>query len=491
MAISFLQVPLGTKVPGVFVEFDTSKAQQGVSIKPYNALLIGQRLSTGSKAEKQIDKITSSAQARDFYGKGSMLFHMVDTFIKENQNLNELNAISLDDDGGAVKATGSYEILTPPTGDGTLSLMIAGRRYRVAVLDADTEADIISKLVTEITADEDRQVDVAIDGGNADLMNITARHGGVVGNDLDIRENFFEGEELPAGITSTITAMSGGTANPDITDVITAMGETQYDIIVMPYSDASNLGLMQTELQDRWGPIRQNDGHLIICRKEDFSSHSSFLDTRNNEQETVMNIAGPTPQYQWAANIAAEVAASAQNDPARPFQTLALSQVLAPTESERFDFGERDQILKAGGSTYTVDAGGTVRIERLRTTRIENEFGALDEALADLNPKLTLSFLRFDFRNLMLLRYPRHKLANDGTRFGPGQAIITPLIGKAEAIARFELWEELGLVEGFEQFKRDIIVERSAQDVNRLDFLLPPDLINQLRVTGVQIGFLL
>ncbi len=491
MSISFLQVPLGSKVPGVFIEFDTTKSQQGVSIKPYNALLIGQKLADGTKAEKLIDKITSGSQAREFYGKGSMLFHMAEVFIGENNNLNELNCISLVDDGGAVKAAGTYEILTAPTGDGTLSLMLAGRRYRVAVLDADTEEDIIDKLVTEVTADEDRLVDVVKNGSNADLLDITARNAGVVGNDLDIRENFFDGEELPAGITSTIVAMTGGTANPDITDVIVAMGETQFDIIVMPYSDAANLLLMKTELQDRWGPIRQNDGHLFICRKESFASHSTFLDGRNNEQETVKNIAGPTPTFQWASNLGALVAASAQGDPAKPFQTLPLTQVLAPLESELFDFGERDQILKAGGSTFFVDSGGAVRIERLRTTRVENEFGALDEALADLNPKLTVSFIRFDFRNLMLTKYPRHKLADDGTRFGPGQAIITPKIGKSEAVARFELWEELGLVEGFEQFKRDLVVERNAQDVTRLDFLLSPDLVNQLRVTGVQIGFLL
>ena len=490
MGISFISIPLGSKVPAVFTEVDTSKAQQGVSIKPNNALIIGQRLSDGTKPAGQLDKLTSASQGRQFYGKGSQVFHMIDSFIGENQALNELNVISLDD-GGAGKATGSYEILTAPTADGTVSIMLAGRRYRVAVLDADTEEDIIDKLVAEVTADDDRLIDVVKNGTNLDLMDITARNGGEVSNDLDIRENFFEGEVLPTGVTSVIIAMIGGSANPSISSVITVMAETRFDMIIMPYSDAANLLLMKNELDDRWGPIRHNDGHLFVCRKEDFAAHSSFLDTRNNEQETVMDIAGPTPTFRWAANIGAIVAKAAQIDPARPFQTLALTQVLAPTESELFIFGERDQILKAGGSTFNVDSGGTVRIERLRTTRIENEFGASDEALADLNPKLTLSFLRFDFRALILRKYPRHKLADDGTRFGAGQAIITPLVGKAEAIARFELWEELGLVEGFEQFKRDLIVERNSQDVTRLDWLLPPDLINQFRIAGVQFGFLL
>jgi len=489
MTIAFLQVPVGSKVPQFFIEFDTSKARQGVAIKNYRALLIGQQVSGATKAADQIDIVTSGSQARQFYGKGSQLFHMANTFIAENQGLNELNCISLLD-GASVKAVGAYEILTPPTGAGTLSLMIGGVRYRVPVLATDTGATLIAAMVALIALDLDSHVTVAINV-TPEIMDITARNGGEPGNDIDIRENFFVGEELPAGITSTITPMASGSGSVTIAPVITAMAEKQYDIIAMPYSDAANLLLMQTELQDRWGPVRQNDGQLIYCRKESFSSHNAHLGTRNNEQETVMNIAGPTPQYLWASNIAAQVSEEAQRDPARAFTGIALNQVLAPNETEQFIFTERDLTLKAGGSTFGVDAGGTVRMERLRTTRIENEFGALDEALADLNPKLTLSFLRFDFRTLLQLKYQRHKLADDGTRFGPGAAVITPKIGKAEAIARFELWEELALVEGAAQFANDLIVERNAADVNRLDFLLSPDLINQFRVAGVQIGFLL
>lgn len=490
MTIAFLQVPVGVKVPGTYVEFDTSKAQQGASIQPHSILVFGQRLSTGTKAAGSIHQISSEAQAREYYGAGSMLYHMLKALIRANGGRNAIYAYALDDDGGATASTGSFEILTPPTKDGSLSLYIGNRKYTVAVLDADTEADIISALVAEIQADDDRYLDAAIDGGNADLMNLTARNAGVVYDDIDIRLNY-NGEETPAGITSTITAMSGGATNPSLAGLIAAMGETQYTELVNPYSDTANLLLLTTELDDRWGPIRQNDGHMYYARKESFAAHSTYLDGRNNGQETVMNVAGPTPTFEWAANLAAVVAPSAANDPALPFESLALTQVGRPAESELFDHGERDLLLKAGSSTFTVDGGGVVRIERMRTTRVENEFGSLDEALADLNPKLTLSYLRFDFRANWVAKYSRHKLADDGTRFGAGQRIMTPKIGKGEAVARFRIWEELGLVEGADQFKRDLIVERSSSDVNRLDMLLPPDLINQLRVTGVQIGYLL
>ena len=68
---------------------------------------------------------------------------------------------------------------------------------------------------------------------------------------------------------------------------------------------------------------------------------------------------------------------------------------------------------------------------------------------------------------------------------------MTPKVAKAETINIFKAWELLGLVEGIDQFKNDLIIERSITDVNRLDVLLPPDLVNQFRVGAVKIGFLL
>jgi phage tail sheath gpL-like len=72
---------------------------------------------------------------------------------------------------------------------------------------------------------------------------------------------------------------------------------------------------------------------------------------------------------------------------------------------------------------------------------------------------------------------------------GSGQAIVTPNVAKAEAIAIFRDWEAAGYVENVSQFKDELVVERNADNPDRLDILLPPDLVNQLRQLGVLFQF--
>lgn len=487
MAISFNLIPSGLLTPGVFVEFDTSKAQQGPSIQEYKALLIGQRLTAGTKSAGSIDQITSASQARQYYGAGSMLAAMCEKFLAENK-INELKAISLDDDGAAVDATGTITHSGSSIEAGTLGYYVAGRSYRIAVADGDTPTEITAALVAAIQADADRQIDAAVNGGDATICDLTTRNAGAVGNELDVRLD--PDLELPANLSSAIVGMSGGSGNPVLTSVISAMGEEQFHVIGMPYNDTTSLNAMQTEMVDRWGPLRQNDGQVIVSKRDTVSNLSTFADGRNNEHETVIDCLGPNGPHEYAANLAAVVAREGQTDPGRPMQTVSLSAMLSPLESELRTQGEAKTLLEDGVSTIKAN-GGVVSIERLRTTRKTNEFSAPDDSLADLNPKLILSYQRFDFRTRFTNKFARHKLADDGTRFGPGQAVLTPKIAKAEVVAIFRDWEELGLVEGIDQFKRDLIVERNVSDPNRLDIQLPPDLINQLRVTAAQISFLL
>jgi phage tail sheath gpL-like len=176
-------------------------------------------------------------------------------------------------------------------------------------------------------------------------------------------------------------------------------------------------------------------------------------------------------------------------DPARPRQTLALPGLLPPATDQRFTLSERNILLHDGISTFMVDQGGNVAIERLVTTYQTNAFGVEDISYLDVETMRTLAFLRYSVRTRIALRFPRCKLASDGARFGAGQPIVTPKDIRNELIALFRQWEDAGLAENIDQFKTDLLVERNASDPNRVDALIPPDVVNQFRVFAAAVQF--
>ncbi len=487
MPISFNNIS-DVRVPFIAVEFDNTRAQQGPAIQPFKTLIMGQRRSAGTQAELVPVTVTSEAQARTLFGAGSMLQWMVKKYL-ENDLVTEIVCIAIDDLLAGVLATGTLTVTGPATADGTLSIYIGGKVVNVGVLTGDVQNAIAAAINAAINADTDLQVTSAV---ATNVVTVSAKHKGLVGNEIDMRLNYFDEESTPAGVSVAIAAMSGGTGNPDIATLLAAIPEEQFNTLVNPWTDTSNLGKIEVELASRFGPMVALDGVAIATKFAALGTLSTLGNGRNSPHSCISGPAksAPNTPWEWSAARAGQVAKSAQIDPARPFQTLPIIGVLAPKTDEQFILSERNTLLFDGIATDKVVAGQP-QIERLVTTYQVNAAAQADASYLDAETLYTLSYLRYSFRARMALKYPRHKLANDGTRFGPGQAVITPSIAKAEAVSLFGDWEFAGLVENAAQFARDMIVERNASNPNRLDFLLPPDLINQLRNIGAQIQFIL
>lgn len=366
----------------------------------------------------------------------------------------------------------------------------AGNSIVLTSTDAVDTAVSGSGTLSGATADEtDLSVHASVSGA---VVTLHAKNFGVAGNELPVSYNYQDGDELPAGITLSVGAMSGGATNPTLTTLITNMGDNWYNILTMPWTDTTSMTAMETELTSRFGPQRMIDGYAFVSKNDTYSAQSTFGDSRNTKHIACVSQPGDNqinPSYEFSAQTAAVAAYYGSIDPARPFQTLALPTMLAPLEVDRYTMQERNLQLYDGVSTTKVAAGGVVQIERLISMYQTNEAGSPDTAYLDTTTLLTLMYLRYSFRVRIQTRYPRHKLANDSTRIGPGQAIMTPKIGKAEAILWFRDMEELGLVENFADFKTNLVVERNASDVNRLDFLLPPNMVNQFIVGAANIQF--
>lgn len=491
MAISFDGIPTTLRVPFVAAEFNASRAQQGPALLAYSGLLIGQKLATGTAIADTIVRATSVDDAIIKGGRASMLHHQAVGWFASNRST-ELWLGVLADDGAGVAATGTIVFTAAATGSGTIAFYLGGERVTVGVTAGDATTAMATNAAAAINAALDLLVTAGVVGST---VTLTFRHKGLVGNTYDVRHSYRDDEELPAGVALTITAVGAvvaGTTNPTLTGLIAAMTDLWFQVWSHPYTDATSLTAIEAELLSRSGPLRSIDGIAITSVSGSFSTHTTLGAGRNSRHSVIVAQPGAsplTPPMEFAAEVAALVALHGAIDPARPFQTLAMTHALPTVLTDQWSLEERNLFLFDGIATTRLAAGGVVQLERIITTYQTSPSGAADTAYLDATTLLTLLFLRFNWRVRVANRWPRHKLANDGTLFGSGQAVVTPKLGKAEAITWFREMETLGLVEGFDQFKRDLVVERNITDPNRLDFLLPPDLINQLLVAAAQIQF--
>lgn len=474
MTISFSQIPMYL-TPGAHAEFDTSKS--GRSNARVKALLIGQQLASGAAETLTVKRVTSPDEAAVLFGRGSQLARMCRAWLNTDRTV-ELSAIALDDATGATAATQTLTLSDAPTEAGTLALMIAGQPVPVAIQSGQTPTAIATAIAAAVTANAELPMAAAAEDA---VVTLTAKHKGLIGNGLDVRLNYYDEDRTPQGLTVDIDAGTAGAGDPDLASVFAAIGDARYDAFVHPYTGAANLAVIEQELASRAGAMRQLDGISYTALSGILSALEALGESRNSPQSVIGGIkALPSPAYELAAVLAARVVPAGAIDPARPWTYLTLPGIVPPAVSDRLTREEREYLLADGLSTFIVDEGGNLCIEQPITTYKTTATGIADDSLRALNAILCLYYVRASVRSMVALKYPRHKLGNDGGRYGLGQAIVTPSTMTAELIALARQWEAAAIVENVDAFIKALVVERNASDRDRLDALLPPDFVDQL-----------
>ena len=283
---------------------------------------------------------------------------------------------------------------------------------------------------------------------------------------------------------------TAGTGVPDIEEAFAALKEEPFEFIALPYSDKTSLDAAKAAMTERWAYNVQLYGHVYSASRGAVEDLLEIGEAQNDPHLTVFAVSETDPNFGFDRLGAAvgQIAVSVKADPARPFQTLVLTGISAPRVGDRFSRTERENLLASGVATFC-DTTSNTQIERAVTTYIQNAYGATDNSYQDAETLHTLGYIIRFLRTRITSKYGRHKLADDGTTFGEGQAIVTPSIIKSELIAAYSDLMEAGLVENMDAFKSYIIVERNATDPNRLDVLFPPDLVNQLRIFAMLVQF--
>jgi phage tail sheath gpL-like len=470
----------------------------GLPVYPQACLLVGQMLPTG-KAQRDVPlAIGTLAQAKNAFGAGSMLANMFEMFMRNNF-AQQMFGLPVSDPTGGTQASGIITVATAPTDAGTLSLYIAGRLVPVGVGVSDTTAQIAANIIAACQADPDLPVTATASGTNA--VKLTCNWPGQSGNDIDVRDSYrgsLAGESLPPGVTITYPAnnkLAGGAGTPIFTKGIAALADEQYEYVALPYNDGTSIAAWDTEYGftdvGRWGWMRQQYGNIFSAYRNDFATTITWGNTNNSAVISWMGIelTSPSPAWDWCSAYCAMAGRALLNDPARPLQTLELTGILAAPRHDRYTVSERNTLAHNGIATQAMGPNGWPMIQRETTGYQLNLYGQGDDAYELVTTLSTLARLIRNQRQAITSKYPRSKLADDGTRFGLGQRIVTPSIIRAELVAQYAIDMFNGLVENLAAFKANLIVERDSNDPNRLNVLYPPDLINQLRIFAVLAQF--
>jgi phage tail sheath gpL-like len=503
MTVPFQQFPANWKVPLYWVEVDNSMAGLPADIQP--ALLVGQKLASGLATPNVPIAIGTVADAEQQFGIGSMLAQMFAAFMNGNPSA-QMWGLPIPDPVGGVAAHGTITVTQPPTQPGTLSLYIAGQKIQIAVQGTETTAVMAQNIETAINAVPTMPVNATI---ATNVVTLTCKWLGASGNDVYFRDTYMGmlgGEQLPVGMVLTYSTattpstfagtLAGGTGVPVFTAAIASLADEQYEYVAMPYSDVSSILAWDAEYgfssTGRWGWMRQQYGMVFTAHRDTYANLMTWGANNNSPVVSAMDMEPDmlTPIWEVTAAYCAKAAIALLDDPGRPLQTLLLTGVLGAPKNLRFTMAEMNNFTQTGIATQRVSSDNVTPMILRDTTMYQvNLYGQSDDSYELLTTLATLAAVIRNQRQAITSKYPRHKLADDGTLFGIGAAIITPTIAKAELIAEYAVDEYNGLVQDATDFKNNLIVERNALDPNRLDVLYPPQLINQLRIFAVLAQF--
>ena len=491
MAISFNEVPADILVPGTYTEIDNSQATSNGAGVEQNILIVGVENTTGSTGPTEQVVQMFGDQDGQQWGEGGLIDRMVQAS-KRNDGLSATYVIALPEDGSGVAAVYDLTFAGTATADGVLYLYPAGQRVPVAIASGDTANDQATKAKAALDAAGVAEQQPWATGTVAGaVLPLTVKWKGASGNGLTCPVNLGDREALPSGVTAPVLSVdTAGAVDPDVALAVAAMTGQRFTHVALPLTETANLNAMRDELETRFGPLDQQSGVSFSVIKDSAANLITLIGdgARNSQVQVIEGHDGSsTPVYEWTAALTAK--ACTETDPARPFQTLELEGIRAPETGDRFALATRDQLLRNGVATTVVSDDGRVRIERLVTTYQKNALGAADTSFRNLNTVLSAIYFRDAVNQMARLKFPRFKLANDGTRFGPGQKVVTPSIFAAEIVALALDLELAAIMEEIDAFKETLLVERDSADPDRLNWQAFPNFVNQARVFAGVVTF--
>jgi len=472
--IVFDQIPGDWNVPGSYTEVQDVPAAGSLAAMPCRLLVVGQ----SNYAANIVTNNPSPAQASSLYGTGSALAQVVADITAAAPGLS-FDVIAVAPSSGATQSTGSFAVSGTATASGQVAVSVMGQRFAVPVAAGATAASVAQAIVTAMGGTGLAPLDAAT-GCEASLngssVNLTTWEAGAIFNDIDLRVSALSSDQVP-GITITTSGMANGTGAPSVQSALNIVSTIWYTDIVCTLNDPANLSTLVAEAQRRYGAMVNRDSHVWFGFRGASSAYQTLSATLNCQYMSGLPAYNPRWAPWRAAAIFAAVSAQSLNaDPARQLRTLVLTGLegLGPDPVDLYSDSERSVLLGLGGSTFTLDANGTVYLERVVTTyQIDPLSGVATQKPQDVMVPKTVTRVRWEWDTYIAQTYPRAKLADEGAPAAGSTGTVTVRTLAGSWSAQYTLYEAQGWLDDAGTYAAQAVFQRDATNRDRVNSQLP------------------
>ncbi|MFA5161149.1 MAG: phage tail sheath subtilisin-like domain-containing protein [Elusimicrobiales bacterium] len=383
MTTEFTTIPDNRRKPGAPLEFSLKAGANSLQGNTQKVLIAAQKTGSGTAAANTPVRVYSEGHARGLFGAGSIAHIMCKLAIKANEYL-LLYVLPLADAASSAAAVGSIAITGPATAPGRLTLYVGAVPVKINVASEDTAAEIATALKAALDNLPDLPVTAAVNSGT---ITLTAKNKGTLGNTI-----ILSAETDAAGAAFTITAMTGGALDPDMEDALAIVAGERYHIIASPLNDEDSLAALAAHCEavsaasaEKWGMgvFGYPSGGLAAACTLGGELNSWLLSgfyLRGSK----------TAPFEQAAVYAAVLAA--EEDPARPLNTVEMTGVAAPAIADRLSDPEQESCLYNGVTPGEVATDGSVQIVRAITSYVKDGDGNADATLLDITTPRSLFY---------------------------------------------------------------------------------------------------
>ena len=459
-----MPVPESVRTPGVYIGYDLTRARSAPSLGAQKALLIGYRTDAEGTATSNIpQRITASKDGEALFGVGSELDLMIKAAADAQPRV-DLYAAGIEPPTGAEATIDVTLSSGPATATGQLSIWVGGRPVTTPIDIGDTITNVAANWVAAHDVIADMPTTASATAG---VITITYRHDGLTGNDTVIRVELNGGDGI---LTTTPTALAGGTGAMDLTGVLAEIEPDRYHVIVCSENTAAAGQALRDHCNANADPTEQRGQAAIIAHNGTLGDAETLAAAINAGRVQV--VASPTNERHPGQLAAAWAAVRAYRQSLNPGANMN-SEIIRGLPSPRTNLlgSEIEGALHAGVAPLKGVAGNQLAMVRSVSTYTETAAGVPDDTILDTFTLTVLDALRDDIGQVQGVRFAQEKLTD---------ALLDAM--RSTILERLKAREADQWVEQVDDLADQVVVVRDPAVPGRANQTIPAAVVQNLNI---------